>query len=197
MITTNGQYGQIPSRAIYGPDALEFWTVRNRIELNGKYTNEMYTHLISPEYSIPSSASARLTFNSWVCTEANWDGGAVSVSTDGGINWWYLPPQIGTFHDQISTANTNSPFYGEGIFDGSNIANGCRNSSLPFQLKQYDISNLSGQEVRFRYSFFSDQLLELDGWYIDDAGIEVDLFKQNGTWLSQPIYADSNFGWQN
>ena len=136
-----------------------------------------------------------MTFNSWVCTEANWDGGAVSVSTDGGINWWYLPAKIGNFHDQISTANTNSPFYGEGIFDGSTITNGCRNSSLPFQIKQYDISNLSGSDVRFRFSFFSDQLIELDGWYIDDVGVQVDVFEQRGEWLSQPIYPDENFGW--
>ncbi|MGB0464316.1 MAG: hypothetical protein ACPGIG_05630, partial [Candidatus Poseidoniaceae archaeon] len=188
-------HGGIPPRAIYGPDAWSSGQYGIGIELNGKYTNEMYTHLVSPEYSIPSSASARLTFNSWVCTEANWDGGAVSVSTDGGINWWYLPAKIGDFHDQISTANTNSPFYGEGIFDGSTIANGCRNSSLPFQVKQYDISNLSGSDVRFRFSFFSDQLIELDGWYIDDVGIEVDVFEQSGEWLSQLIYADENFGW--
>ena len=188
-------HGGISPRAIYGPDAWSSGQYGIGIELNGKYTNEMYTHLVSPEYSIPSSASARLTFNSWVCTEANWDGGAVSVSTDGGINWWYLPAKIGDFHDQISTANTNSPFYGEGIFDGSTIVNGCRNSSLPFQVKQYDISNLSGSDVRFRFSFFSDQLIELDGWYIDDVGIEVDVFEQSGEWLSQLIYADENFGW--
>ena len=188
-------HGGIPLRAIYGPDAWSSGQYGIGIELGGKYTNEMYTHLVSPEYTIPPSASARLTFNSWVCTEANWDGGAVSVSTDGGINWWYLPSRVGDFHDQISTANTNSPFFGEGIFDGSTIANGCRNSSLPFQLKQYDISNLSGNDVRFRFSFFSDQLIELDGWYIDDVGIEIDVFEQSGEWLSQPIYADPNFGW--
>ena len=165
------------------------------ISLAGKYANEMYTHLISPEYSIPDFSSARLSFSSWVCTESNWDGGAVSVSTNDGLDWWYLPPQINGFHDQISTANTNSPFYGEGIFDGSNVANTCRNSSLPFELKEYDISNLSGNEVRFRYSFFSDQLVELDGWYIDDAGIEVDIFKKKGSWLSEPVYPDPNYGW--
>jgi len=189
------EHGEIPSRAIYGPDAWNSGAFGIGIALDGRYTNEMYTHLVSPEYSIPSNASSRLSFNSWVCTEANWDGGAISVSTDGGINWWLLPAQIGAFHDQISTANTNSPFYGEGIFDGSAVAGGCRNSSLPFQLKHYDISNLSGQDVRFRYSFFSDQLVELDGWYLDDAGIEIDLFKDSGTWLSQPIYPDQNFGW--
>ena len=188
-------YGVIPLGAIYGPDAWSSGQYGIGIDLGGKYSNEMYTHLVSPEYTIPPSASARLTFNSWVCTEANWDGGAVSVSTDGGINWWYLPARIGDFHDQISTANTNSPFFGEGIFDGSTIANGCRNSSLPFQLKQYDISNMSGSDVRFRFSFFSDQLVELDGWYIDDVGIEIDVFEQSGEWLSQPIYTDPNFGW--
>ena len=188
-------HGEIPARAIYGPDAWSSGQYGIGIELDGKYVNEMYTHLVSPEYSIPSSASARLTFNSWVCTEANWDGGAVSVSTDGGINWWYLPARIGDFHDQISSVNTNSPFFGEGILDGSTIANGCRNSSLPFQIKEYDISNLSGSEVRFRFSFFSDQLIELDGWYVDDVGIEIDVFKQSGNWVSQPIYPDENFGW--
>ena len=189
------EHGELPPNRIYGPTA---WTSGNNgvgIALDGRYDAEMYTHLISPEYTIPPHSSARLSFNSWICTEANWDGGAVSVSTDGGINWWFLPPKITDFHDQISTANTNSPFYGEGILDGSTIAGSCRNSSLPFQLKQYEISNLSGLDVRFRFSFFADQLVELDGWYIDDAGIEIDVFKNAGTWLSQPIYPDSNFGW--
>lgn len=189
------EHGKLPINKIYGPDTWVSGEYGVGIALGGKYDNEMYTHLISPEYLIPTHSSTRLSFNSWVCTEANWDGGAVSVSTDGGLNWSYLPPQIGDFHDQISTANTNSPFYGEGIFDGSTIPGNCRNSSLPFELKQYDISNLSGQEARFRYSFFSDQLVELDGWYVDDAGIEIDIFSNNGSWLSQPLNPDPNFGW--
>ena len=189
------EYGKLPPNRIYGPNTWSSGENGIGIALDGRYDNEMYTHLISPEYTIPPNSSARLSFNSWICTEANWDGGAVSVSTDGGINWWFLPVQVSDFHDQISTANTNSPFYGEGILDGSTITGGCRNSSLPFQLKQYDISNLSGSDVRFRYSFFADQLVELDGWYIDDAGIEIDVFTNYGTWLSQPIYPDPNFGW--
>ena len=189
------EYGKLPPNRIYGPDAWSSGENGIGIALDGRHDNEMYTHLVSPEYTIPPNSSARLSFNSWICTEANWDGGAVSVSTDGGINWWFLPPQVSDFHDQISTANTNSPFYGEGILDGSTIPGSCRNSSLPFQHKQYDISNLSGVDVRFRYSFFADQLVELDGWYIDDAGIEIDVFTNYGTWLSQPIYPDSNFGW--
>ena len=189
------EHGEISSRAIYGPNAWSSGNYGIGIELDGRYYNETYTHLVSPEYLIPSSTSVRLTFDSWACTEANWDGGAVSVSSDGGINWWYLPPAIGDFHDQISTININSPFFGQGIIDGSTIADGCRNSSLPFQVKQYDISNLSGSKVYFRFSFFADQHSELDGWYIDDVGLEIDVFEQRGEWLSQPISPDENFGW--
>ena len=189
------EHGKLPTNKIYGPNVWSSGEHGVGISLAGKYANEMYTHLISPEYSIPANSSAKLSFSSWVCTESNWDGGAVSVSTNDGRDWWYLPPQLNGFHDQISTANTNSPLYGKGIFDGSNVVNTCRNSSLPFELKEYDVSNLSGHQLRFRYSFFSDQLIELDGWYIDDAGIVVDIFKSNGSWLSEPIYPDPKYGW--
>ena len=117
------------------------------------------------------------------------------MSTDGGISWWYLPPTIGTFHDQISTINTNSPFYGEGIFDGSTVSGGCRNTIHPFDNKTFDTSNLSGENIRFRYSFFSDQLLEYDGWYIDDAGMEIDVFENNGSWISEILTPNPDFGW--
>ena len=189
------EHGEIPSNGIYGPDAWHSGDYGIGIALDGKYSNEMLTHLYSPEYSLPENSTSRLTFRSWVCTEANWDGGAVSASTDGGINWWYLPASIGDFHDQISTVNSNSPFFNEGIFDGSTLGNNCQNSSRPFDLKQYDVSNLSGNDIRFKYSFFSDQLIELDGWYLDDAGIEIDVYQDSGVWLSPPIYPDSNFGW--
>ena len=189
------EHGELSNSAFYGPNKWYSGDHGVGIFLNGQYSNEMLTHLYSPEYSIPADASSRLSFRSWVCTEANWDGGAVSVSTDGGLNWWYLPAQVGTFHDQISTVNSNSPLYGEGIFDGSSVSNGCQNSARPFDLKQYDISNLSGINIKFRYTFFSDQLIELDGWYIDDAGIEIDIFESNGSWVSSSIYPDDVYGW--
>ena len=189
------EYGEIPSNAIYGPDAWHSGDYGFGIALDGKYSNEMLTHLYSPEYSLPENSTSRLTFRSWVCTEANWDGGAVSASTDGGINWWFLPATLGSFHDQLSTVNSNSPFFNEGIFDGSTVGNNCQNSTRPFDLKQYDVSNLSGNDIRFKYSFFSDQLIELDGWYLDDAGIEIDVYQDSGTWISPPIYPDDEFGW--
>ena len=151
---------------------------------------------MTEEYTLPTDATGRLTFRSWVCTEPNWDGGGVGVSTDGGLTWWLLPPQLNGFHDQISTANSNSPFFGEGIIDGSNVPNGC-GASTPrgYDLKTYDLSNLSGQSFKLRFSFFSDTFVEEDGWYIDDAGVEYDVFEPTGSWVSRPISPDPVFGY--
>ena len=189
------QIGSTSNATGYGPG---YWPSGQQgagIYLNSAYGNEMLTHLYSPEYLLPSGSSSRLSFKSWACTEANWDGGAVSVSNDGGMSWWYLPPTIGTFHDQISTINSNSPFFGEGIFDGSTVNGGCRNTIHPFEDKTFDTSNLSGENLRFRYSFFSDQLLEFDGWYLDDAGMEIDIFESEGSWTSDILSPNPYFGW--
>ena len=92
--------------------------------------------------------------------------------------------------------NTNSPFYGEGLLDGSQVTGGCGSGAYrPFELKTADISNLSGQSVRLRFSFFSDQYVERDGWYIDDAGVDVALFEAEGDWISPPISPHPVFGY--
>ena len=98
--------------------------------------------------------------------------------------------------DRISNVNTNSPFYGEGLLDGSQVTGGCGSGApRPFELKTSDISNLSGQSVRLRFSFFSDQYVERDGWYIDDAGIDVALFETEGDWISPSIVPHPVFGY--
>ena len=190
------EIGQTRNTSGYGPGVFHSGQNGAAVNLTTKYTNNIYTHLTTQEYSIPTNATARLSFRSWVCTEANWDGGGVAISTDGGQDWWWLPPQLNGFHDQISTVNTNSPLFGEGIIDGSSVPNGCGASNpRDFELKTYDLSNLSGQSLKARFSFFSDTYIEGDGWYIDDAGIEIDVFETAGSWTSQAISPDPIFGY--
>ena len=165
------------------------------IYLDDEYRSDMWTDLYTPEYTIPENSTSRLTFRSWICTESNWDGGTVSISTDGGDSWWFIPPTFGSFHDQLSTVNSFSPFHNQGIFDGSTVVGGCHNVQRGFDLKEYDLSNLTGSSVRAKFSFFSDQLIELDGWYIDDAGIEIDVYEPAGTWVSEMLTPDPLFGW--
>jgi hypothetical protein len=180
----------------YGPGVFHSGENGAAINLTTRYTNNVYTHLVTQEYNVPLNASARLSFRSWVCTEANWDGGGVSISNDGGQTWWWLPTDLNGFHDQISTVNTNSPFFGRGIIDGSTQPNGCgANKNRPFDLKTYDLSNLSGQALKARFSFFSDTFVEADGWYIDDAGIEIDVFETQGQWTSSALVPDPLFGY--
>ncbi len=180
----------------YGPGQFHSGSNGAAVNLTTKYTNNIYTHLVTEEYSIPTNASARLAFQSWVCAEANWDGGAVSISTDGGQTWWFLPPDVNGFHDQISNVNLNSPLYGQGIIDGSSAPNGCNtNKNRPFALKTYDLSNLSGQTVKARFSFFADTYVEADGWYIDDAGVEIDVFETSGEWTSPSLAPHPLFGY--
>ena len=190
------EVGQIGNTSGYGPGVFHSGDQGAAINLTTRYTNNIYTHLTTPEYTIPLNATSRLSFRSWMCSEANWDGGAVSMSTDGGENWWLLPAETQQFHDQISTANGNSPFFNEGIIDGSNVQGGCGASNArPYALKTYDISNLSGLTVRARFSFFSDTYVEADGWYIDDAGVEVDIFEPQGEWISSAVSPDPMFGY--
>ena len=191
--TRKFEIGAVSDAAGFGPAS---WPSGNNgagIYLTNKYTNNMLTHLITPIYYIPDNSTARLTFKSWVCTEAAWDGGAVSLSTDGGESWWYIPPNLNGFHDQLSQVNPLSPFYGEGIFDGSKVNGGCHNVVRGFDLKQSDLSNLTGQSVRARFTFFSDTYIQLDGWYIDDAGVEIDVYEPQGEWISDLISFDDDF----
>ena len=189
------EVGTTSNSSGFGPGAWHSGINGAGIYLEDEYRNNMWTDLYTPEYYIPVNSTSRLTFRSWMCTEPNWDGGTVSISTDGGESWWFIPPTLGSFHDQISTANSNSPFFNQGIIDGSNVVGGCHNVNRGFDLKQYDVSNLTGSSVRAKFSFFSDQLVELDGWYLDDAGIEIDVYEPSGTWTSMPLYPDSVFGW--
>ena len=191
---TSWERGSIDNSNGYGPN-LTIWpsgTNGMGINLDGIYSNHVYTHLISPLYKIPTDSTARLTFNHWICTETDWDGGSIFTSIDNGITWQHFGHNISGFYDRTSTVNPNSPFYQLGIFDGSTVPNGCgtANPTHTFSRVSGDISHLAGHEVRVRFSFFTDTYVEDDGWYIDDAGIVIDRFRNNGTWTSPLINVD-------
>ena len=186
--------GILPNGTTAGPRAWPSGQQGAGIVLTGDYAAESLAYLTSPSYSLPDNSSARLSFRSWVCTETDWDGGAVQVSVDDGASWWF-PPYHSHTHHTLSRMNPYSPFYGEGIYDGSIHTGGCPTRSQAFDAETIDVSNLSGQEVRFRYVFFSDTWVEKDGWYIDDAGVEIDLFLDEGTWTSPSFSAPNQAMW--
>lgn len=194
---TGWEIGNTANTSGYGPGQFPSGSNGAAINLVTRYTNNLYTHLITPEFEVPLNASAQIKFQSWMCAEANWDGGTVSISTDGGQTWWYIPNTIPEFHDQISSVNPYSPHYMLGIIDGSNVPGGncIQNRPQQFTTKSFDMNNVSGQHIRARFSFFSDQYLEYDGWYIDDIEFQIEVFESSGEWLSQAITPDPNYGY--
>ncbi|MDP6869883.1 MAG: hypothetical protein QGI21_03835 [Candidatus Poseidoniaceae archaeon] len=195
---TTWELGEIDTWNSAGPSSGNWPSGSNGVAINldGRYSNNVFTHLVSPSYMIPVGSTARLTFKHWICTEPAWDGGAIYTSIDNGFTWQYFGDNISGFYERLSQVNTFSPFHGKGIFDGSTVNNGCGNNNTAhlFTTKSGDISYLAGNEVKFRFSFFSDTFVIDDGWYIDDAGIEIDKFIPNGNWTSPLIEADEA-GW--
>jgi hypothetical protein len=157
------------------------------LALDGEYAANTLTHLETKDWSIPDNASARLVFDNWVCTEANWDGGTIFISDDAGLSWAPFAQQEPGFYDTRSTVNPFSPLYNLMIFDGSSISAGC--NVQPWVTKRGNLSAWAGESVRFRFTFFSDTYLEGAGWYIDNVGVEVDWFEAAGKWVSPPIKA--------
>ncbi len=159
--------------------------------LAGTYSGSNWDHLYTPGYSIPAGASARLTFGHWMCSESNYDGGAIFISTDN-TTWNHFDPGGAAFYDVNGLPfNANANLASEWIFDGSNaIPQGgfsCNGPHNLWETKTADLSSYSGQTVWFRFSFESDSIVNDEGWYVDDVGLEVDYFLDEGNWLSPPI----------
>ena len=59
---------------------------------------------------------------------------------------------------------------------------------------EYDVSNLSGNNVSFRFRQVSDGSVNYAGWYVDDIGLEVDWFETEGSWRS-PLVSTEDLGY--
>ncbi|HIF16791.1 MAG TPA: hypothetical protein EYQ85_06030 [Candidatus Poseidoniales archaeon] len=157
--------------------------------LNGAYDPSSWNHFYTPTYTIPAGASSRFIFDQWICAEYGWDGGAIYISVNNGT-WNHFDPSTNNnnWYDTTIQFNTNSPLNGLGVFDGNiGSTNSCTQTSLGWRTTKGDLSNYSGNDVAFRFSFTADTAVQYDGWYVDDVGLEVDWFDTTGEWLSPLI----------
>ena len=163
--------------------------------LNAAYRQNSYSHLESPSIPIPYGSRATLRFDHFICAESGWDGGALYISTDHGHSWSHFGSHIVDWYDSMHYNNTLSPFYGQMAWDGSRVKGGGCGTNTSFVTKTADMSHLAGQSVMLRFSFFSDTYFESSGWYVDNVGITVDVFREKGTWTSPLIQAPDSLGW--
>jgi len=82
-----------------------------------------------------------------------YDGGNVSISTDGGATWTIIYPEGGYPESDVSGLNNEPGF--SGTSDG-------------WQLAKFNLNVAQGTYFKLRFHFGSDGSINYDGWYIDD-----------------------------
>lgn len=183
-------FGAMPATTTAGPGAWLSGNYGFGTVMASQYTNNMNAELFTPTYSIPAGASARLVFESWICAEDNWDGGTVHISVNGGPFTHFDPTitqagQTTTWYD-----GTASALGGEDVFNGQPAGNGCGSATTTWQSKSGNLTQYQGNSLQFKFIFATDSSVTMDGWYLDDMGVEVDYFEQTGSWLSPAISLD-------
>ncbi|MDD2331688.1 MAG: FlgD immunoglobulin-like domain containing protein [Candidatus Cloacimonetes bacterium] len=122
--------------------------------LSGQYPHFVLYQLYTPVYSIVGPS--QLTFQHRYGTEQSYDGGNVSISTDGGENFTILNPVGGYPNTSISG------LFGEPGYSGN---------SSNFVTATFDLSAYQGQDVIIRFRFGSNDDIGNIGWFIDDFDV--------------------------
>jgi hypothetical protein len=105
--------------------------------------------LVTPILIPPVIEAARLRFSTKWRAETFYDYGQVLVSTNQGSSWTVMP----------------------GEHTCQYVYNGYTGAGPEWCDEDLDITALAGQSVLLRFRFFSDVLINYDGWYVDDISI--------------------------
>ena len=197
---TGWQFGSLCTNYSDGPTSFPSANLGFGTNLCGDYDSSSDNSLYSPSYYVPLGASARFVWKHWMCSEDNWDGGALYISVNGG-SWnqaFVNYSNNSNWYDGTITSTTG--FIGTNVWDGRQYVAAagqfsCTSSvNIPWLNMEYDVSNYSGNNVSFRFRQISDSAVQEPGWYIDDIGLEVDWFETEGTWRS-PIIPTNDLGY--
>jgi len=118
--------------------------------LNGQYPNNADDDLITTAYEITGD-DAYFAFQQWFDIESGWDGGNVSISTNGGSTWSVITPD-GGYPDNSIVGLDGEPGY---------------TGSSDWVQAVFDLSSYNGQTVLFKFRFGTDGSVTRDGWYLD------------------------------
>jgi hypothetical protein len=181
------EFGAICSNSTSGPSSFTSASLGFATNLCGDYDANSDNSLISPNYYIPVGASARFIWEQWMCSEDGYDGGSLYISVNGGA-WNQAIVSTGNGTNWYDGQITYGTFAGTDVWDGrQHQATTFSCSSVPWDSMQYDVSNLSGNNVSFKFRQMSDSSVEEEGWYVDDVGLEVDWFHKTGSWKSPQL----------
>lgn len=183
--------------------------------LTGVYSNHTETFVGSPVFNF-SSVSTPVILEFWqnMKVEPDWDGGAVEVSTDGGVSWRRIDSTLGAPPGFVTSASANwhnsndTLGYLDYIKFSHNADSAAAYPGDPYLIypgnstgwfKSATLLNVAGlSDVRFRWHFSSDDLIASEGWAIDDIRIRTATSTVNvpinAAWnmISNPVVRTAN-----
>jgi len=130
--------------------------------------------LESPALLLPPGGGGRLAFDHYVSTEADWDGGNLKLSVDGGA-WSLVPSAAFVFNAYtgplLGFEEFNSdPLAGEPAFHGSD--EGSNAGSWGRSIVDLTALVPAGRPFRLRFELGSDVCFGTDlGWLVDDVEV--------------------------
>jgi phage baseplate assembly protein gpV len=116
---------------------------------------------------LPLGTSPSLSFFHQYDTEADWDGGFIQTSIDGGATWVDLP----------DSAFTQNGYNGVlGASSNNFIANkdGWTGNSNGFIETRADLSSFANSTIQLRFVYGQDNNTNELGWWLDDITIDLD-----------------------
>ncbi len=138
---------------------------------NGEYHSGWdYSIYTSDSYEL--GIGGQLRFQQYYDTESAtypYDGGNVQISTDDGESWEVIAPSGGYPADSVTGLDGEPGYYGD---------------SGGWVQATFDLGNFSGEDVRFRFRFGADSVVDnYEGWYFDD----VELTDSTGSIFSDDL----------
>jgi len=121
--------------------------------LAGQYGNNATYELVSPAFTITANSS--LSFYHRYEIEPNYDGGQIQISTNNGQSWSLLTPTGGYPHNNLPALS--GPGY-------HNVLNTWTQVTAP-------LNTYSGQTVKFKWLFKTDNSVTRNGWFIDNVSV--------------------------
>ncbi len=134
--------------------------------------------LTSPSIALPNAAilSPRLTFRHYVATEANFDGGNLKISVNGGP-FELVPASAFIFNAYNTTLTTaaggnTSPLAGQPAYSGTDGGEVFGSWGLT-QVNLVAIGIDPGDTIQLRFDMGMDGCAGIDGWYVDDVKVQA------------------------
>lgn len=139
-----------------------FLSYRSAADAAGSYTADTCAAVTTPSLLI--NAGSVLSFKARYNVEADWDGVAMEISTNGGTTWSDLPPD-GGYPGSLVSSQGNGCGYPttQGVFNGS--------SGGAFVSRTRTLAAFVGQNVMIRWRLTSDGGAEEAGFYLDDVQV--------------------------